>query len=213
MSTPKSQSDSPFRRLVRSLSRSSPRSERPPRPQGPDSPPAVPTSNKRYDDIARYAPGAGSPRRESPPSNAALSTSPPPGEPPPLFASEPSWRWGDTDFARVQGGSGAVEGSGSCLQQHKRHVLATCDRVQCPRTSERKEGSNNGRGEIRPRRQLTRENDRLQTATSRPLPRQSCATTRQADAVATQTRSVPGEARGFLRRLRDERSYLLLSMS
>ena len=91
MSTPKSQTDSPFRRLVRSLSRSSPRSERPPRPQGPDSPPAVPTSNKRYDDIARYAPGAGSPRRESPPASAALSTSPPPGEP---SASEPSWRWG-----------------------------------------------------------------------------------------------------------------------
>lgn len=91
MSTPKSQSDSPFRRLVRSLSRSSPRSERPPRPQGPDSPPAVPTPNKRYDDIARYAPGAGSPRMESPPSSAALSTSPPPGEP---SASEPSWRWG-----------------------------------------------------------------------------------------------------------------------
>lgn len=81
MSTPKSQTDSPFRRLVRSLSRSSPRSERPPRPQGPDSPPAVPTPNKRYDDIARYAPGAGSPRRESPPSSAALSTSPPPGGP------------------------------------------------------------------------------------------------------------------------------------
>ncbi|KWU43608.1 DJ-1 protein [Rhodotorula sp. JG-1b] len=88
MSTPKSQSDSPFRRLVRSLSRSSPRSERPPRPQGPDSPPAVPTSNKRYDDIARYAPGAGSPRRESPPSSAALSTSPPPDSyfPPPPSA-------------------------------------------------------------------------------------------------------------------------------
>ncbi|GAA5866619.1 hypothetical protein JCM3774_004033 [Rhodotorula dairenensis] len=88
MSTPKTQSDSPFRRLVRTLSRSSPRSERPPRAQGPDSPPAVPTTNKRYDDIARYAPNNGSPRRESPPSSAALSTSPPPDSyfPPPPSA-------------------------------------------------------------------------------------------------------------------------------
>ncbi|GAA5976597.1 hypothetical protein JCM10908_005560 [Rhodotorula pacifica] len=89
MSTPKSQSDSPFRRLVRSLSRSSPRSERPnnsSRSQGPDTPPALPTStNKRYDDIARYAPNGD---RNSPPSSAALSTSPPPDSyfPPPPSA-------------------------------------------------------------------------------------------------------------------------------
>ncbi|POY72589.1 hypothetical protein BMF94_4416 [Rhodotorula taiwanensis] len=80
MSTPqKQQSDGPFRRLVRSLSRSSPRSERPALP----SPPALPNNgSKRYD-----ASGT-TPKRESPPSSAALSTSPPPDSyfPPPPSA-------------------------------------------------------------------------------------------------------------------------------
>lgn len=99
----------------------------------------------------------GSPRRQAPRCRPALR------QVSPLPFSLPNLRGGGgtPNFARVQEGTGAVEGSGSCLKQHERHVLATCDRVQCPRTSERREGSNNGRDEIRPGRQLTRENDRL----------------------------------------------------
>lgn len=123
MSTPsKSPSDGPFRRLVRSLSRSSPRSERPggnQTPASPQSPPALPSpplNNKRYDDMIRYAPATSTtPRLESPPASAALSTSPPPGE---LCSFRSLWGEQRKRSGRGTGSDGAAspEALSCCMQ-------------------------------------------------------------------------------------------------
>lgn len=75
MTSPKQ--EGAFKRLVRSLSRSSPRSERP-QPQQRSS-----SRGKRLDDIAKYAPannGVAIPNALPSPQGVSYSTSPPPGE-------------------------------------------------------------------------------------------------------------------------------------
>lgn len=75
MTSPKQ--EGAFKRLVRSLSRSSPRSERPQVQQRSSS------RGKRLDDIAKYAPasnGVAIPHDLPSPQGVAYSTSPPPGE-------------------------------------------------------------------------------------------------------------------------------------
>lgn len=74
MTSPKQ--EGAFKRLVRSLSRSSPRSERP-QPQQRSS-----SRGKRLDDIAKYAPannGVAIPNALPSPQGVSYSTSPPPG--------------------------------------------------------------------------------------------------------------------------------------